>query len=61
MKKIYVVRHGESTWNAEHRWAGGADPPLSEVGRAQAIDACQALGAHRFDAVGLRVSGPHGA
>lgn len=31
-----VVRHGESTWNAERRWQGQADPPLSEAGRAQA-------------------------
>lgn len=33
---LVVVRHAESTWNAEHRWAGQADPPLSARGRAQA-------------------------
>jgi broad specificity phosphatase PhoE len=33
---ILLVRHGESTWNAEHRWAGHADPPLTEAGRAGA-------------------------
>ena len=31
-----LVRHGESTWNAEHRMQGQADPPLSELGRQQA-------------------------
>jgi probable phosphoglycerate mutase len=31
-----IVRHGQSTWNAEHRWQGLADPPLSELGREQA-------------------------
>jgi broad specificity phosphatase PhoE len=30
---ILLVRHGESTWNAEHRWAGQADPPLTDAGR----------------------------
>jgi len=31
-----LVRHGESTWNAEHRLQGQADPPLSDLGREQA-------------------------
>ena len=30
------MRHGESTWNREHRIQGQLDPPLSERGRAQA-------------------------
>lgn len=30
---LLIVRHGQSTWNAEHRWAGQADPPLSDAGR----------------------------
>jgi len=33
---LVLVRHGESTWNAEHRLQGQLDPPLSERGRAQA-------------------------
>jgi broad specificity phosphatase PhoE len=33
---LALVRHGESTWNAEHRMQGQADPPLSELGREQA-------------------------
>jgi probable phosphoglycerate mutase len=33
---VILVRHAESTWNAESRWQGQADPPLSETGRAQA-------------------------
>jgi glucosyl-3-phosphoglycerate phosphatase len=32
---LALVRHGESTWNAEHRLQGQADPPLSELGREQ--------------------------
>lgn len=30
---MLLVRHGQSTWNAEHRWAGQADPPLTAAGR----------------------------
>ena len=52
MNRIYVARHGESTWNAERRWTGHGDPPLSEIGRAQAREACETLRAHRFNAVG---------
>ena len=36
MKRILLVRHGESIWNAEGRWQGSADPPLSDAGRDQA-------------------------
>jgi broad specificity phosphatase PhoE len=34
--RLLIVRHGESTWNAEHRLQGQLDPPLSELGREQA-------------------------
>ena len=36
MGRLLLLRHGQSTWNAERRWQGWADPPLSDVGRAQA-------------------------
>jgi probable phosphoglycerate mutase len=51
MSRIYVARHGESTWNAERRWTGHGDPPLSEAGRAQAREACERLRSERFGAV----------
>jgi broad specificity phosphatase PhoE len=31
-----LIRHGESTWNREHRIQGQLDPPLSDEGRRQA-------------------------
>jgi len=31
-----LIRHGQSTWNREHRIQGQLDPPLSELGRRQA-------------------------
>ena len=33
---LILIRHGESTANAEGRWQGRADFPLSETGRMQA-------------------------
>jgi glucosyl-3-phosphoglycerate phosphatase len=35
--RLILVRHGESTWNAEERLQGQLDPPLSERGREQAL------------------------
>ena len=43
--RILLVRHGETTWNAEKRWQGWADSPLSDLGRQQAIEAASAVGA----------------
>jgi probable phosphoglycerate mutase len=34
--RFWLIRHAESTWNAEARWQGQLDPPLSSAGRAQA-------------------------
>src|SRR5512136_1410620 len=33
---ITLLRHGESVGNAEARWQGQSDFPLTDVGRAQA-------------------------
>ena len=46
------MRHGESTWNAERRWTGHGDPPLSEAGRAEARAACSCFRDEGFVAVG---------
>jgi broad specificity phosphatase PhoE len=43
MTDIYLIRHGQSTWNAERRWAGHSDPPLTDLGRWQAKEACPGL------------------
>ena len=42
-RRLLLVRHGESTWNALSRWQGQADPPLSPFGERQAEDAAARL------------------
>jgi broad specificity phosphatase PhoE len=44
MTRVLLVRHGQSEWNADGRWQGQADPPLTDLGRAQARHAARALG-----------------
>jgi probable phosphoglycerate mutase len=51
VSRLLLLRHGQSTWNAEHRWQGWADPPLSEVGRDQAQVAGQVLRSAGFGVV----------
>lgn len=53
---LLLVRHGQSVWNAQGRWQGQADPPLSELGEQQAAEAGSRLQtgpfvAQPFDAV----------
>jgi probable phosphoglycerate mutase len=36
MASLLVLRHAQSVWNAERRWQGWADAPLSEEGERQA-------------------------
>ncbi len=42
-ERVILLRHGESTWNADGRRQGHLDPPLSAVGRAQASAVASAL------------------
>jgi probable phosphoglycerate mutase len=42
--RLLLVRHGQSEWNAAGRWQGQADPPLTDLGRAQARAAARAIG-----------------
>jgi broad specificity phosphatase PhoE len=34
--ELLVVRHAQSTWNTQHRWAGQRNPGLSVQGRTEA-------------------------
>jgi 2,3-bisphosphoglycerate-dependent phosphoglycerate mutase len=43
MKKLVLLRHGESTWNKENRFTGWTDVDLSEKGREEAVEAGRLL------------------
>jgi 2,3-bisphosphoglycerate-dependent phosphoglycerate mutase len=43
MKKVVLLRHGESTWNKENRFTGWTDVPLSEKGVQEALEAGRVL------------------
>ena len=47
-RRLLLLRHGESTWNADGRWQGQADPPLSPLGEQQAREAAGRLAAGDF-------------
>jgi len=43
MKKVVLLRHGESTWNKENRFTGWVDVGLSEKGMQEAVEAGRTL------------------
>jgi 2,3-bisphosphoglycerate-dependent phosphoglycerate mutase len=47
--RLLLVRHGESTWNADRRIQGQLDPPLSERGLAQAQEVAERFAGHRLE------------
>jgi probable phosphoglycerate mutase len=42
-RTLYLIRHGETDWNAEGRLQGGRDIPLNDLGRVQAEEAARRL------------------
>lgn len=51
MKKLVLLRHGESAWNRENRFTGWTDVPLTSRGVEEANEAGQLLkeGGYSFD------------
>ncbi len=50
MGRLYLVRHGETEWNAQGRLTGHTDVGLSDWGRQQARAVAQRLSGVTFDA-----------
>ncbi|MGB7340969.1 MAG: histidine phosphatase family protein [Phototrophicaceae bacterium] len=36
IQRVYIVRHGETDYNVQHRWQGHLDVPLNPFGKQQA-------------------------
>ncbi len=51
MKKIYLIRHGESEGNVKGLYSGWLDTPLTDQGRGQAQQAAERLKGIDFDRV----------
>lgn len=49
MKKLVLIRHGESLWNLENRFTGWTDVDLSDEGLKEAREAGQILKANGFE------------
>jgi broad specificity phosphatase PhoE len=49
--RVYLVRHGQTLWNAEGRYQGKMDSALSPLGRSQATCLARALAGAPFAAV----------
>src|SRR3989339_1631684 len=49
MGVLILIRHGQSQWNLETRFAGWPDIPLTDRGREDAGKAAAALASHRFN------------
>ncbi len=48
---LLLMRHGQSTWNAQGLWQGWADPPLTHSGQSDAEACAEALRAFGFERV----------
>ena len=51
MTELYLVRHGETDWNRQHRIQGLTDIPLNETGREQARAAGRLLARREWDGI----------
>ena len=51
MTTLFLIRHGETAWNAEHRIQGRLDVPLSTTGIWQAGRLAERLASEAIDAI----------
>ena len=48
---LYVVRHGETIWNVEHKVQGITDIPLTEKGKKEAEELQELISTLNLDVV----------
>ncbi len=48
---LHVIRHGETDYNTQLRYAGSTDVPLNNVGIKQAEDLAKILAETKFDVI----------
>jgi 2,3-bisphosphoglycerate-dependent phosphoglycerate mutase len=48
LRQLVLLRHGESLWNKENRFTGWTDVDLSDLGKAEAVNAGRSLEHHGF-------------
>lgn len=48
-RRLILLRHARTAWNAQRRFQGHLDPPLDEVGRTQAYEVATLIAALRPD------------
>jgi alpha-ribazole phosphatase/probable phosphoglycerate mutase len=52
MLNVYLLRHGETAWNADHnRYCGRTDLPLNDKGKNQALSVAVVLNPLHFEAI----------
>ncbi|MBQ3946407.1 MAG: histidine phosphatase family protein, partial [Alphaproteobacteria bacterium] len=51
MTKFYIVRHGQTDYNKEHKLQGRLDTPLNETGMEQAKTIAESLKDIHFDVI----------
>jgi len=51
MKRLYLIRHGETAWNAVGRLQGSSDIALNDTGRAQALKLAAHLSKHGVERI----------
>jgi broad specificity phosphatase PhoE len=51
MATLLLVRHGETDWNAAHRWQGFTGPRLNDLGRQQARQLADRLDRTQIDSI----------
>lgn len=45
LRRVVLWRHGQTAWNAEHRFQGHSDVPLDDIGEEQSVRAARLLAA----------------